>query len=275
MGFFKQHLLLILFILLLIVIQLFSIGKKGENPPNLMSELILNLTYHPQKLVSSATRDVVNAWQNYLYLVKINEENDRLRKEIERMNRERFELDEVQAQNVRLRKLLKLAEDTPYPVISASVIGASPSTLRSQVITMDKGHEDGILRGMPVISHNGLVGRVHLVGGKSSQVLLIADPMSSVDAYVQRTRARGIVRGTGAGCIMNYVEKRTGIKLGDKVISSGKDGFFPKGIRIGVVSAIDAQRALVSADISPYVNFNTLGEILIISETAENLVLNE
>ena len=73
---------------------------------------------------------------------------------------------------------------------------------------------------------------------------LFHHPVSAVDAYIHRTRARGIVKGTGTGCEMDYIEKKSDVSEGDKVISSGKDGFFPKGVVIGTVTSIGSKGSI-------------------------------
>jgi rod shape-determining protein MreC len=205
----------------------------------------------------------------------VNEENKRLREELNALRQEKFELAEIKAQSTRLKKLLDFKDVSPYPVVSANVIGASPSMLRSQVVIVDKGGADGITEGMPVASYDGIVGRILLAGDKSSEVLLITDPVSAVDAYIHRTRARGIVKGVGSGCVMEYIENKSDVSVGDKVISSGKDGFFPKGVIIGTVTDISPSGSFISAGVSPHVDLNSLEEVVIIQKSVNNVVLNE
>ena len=169
----------------------------------------MTLTYYPQKIVFVSTKKVVDTWHGYMDLVQTKEENQRLREELNTLRQERFQLSETQVQNKRLKKLLDFKESTYYPVVSANVIGASPSILRSQVVIVDKGSGDEITEGMPVASYDGIVGRILLTADKNSEVLLITDPVSAIDAYVHRTRARGIVKGTGNGCVMQYIEKKS------------------------------------------------------------------
>ncbi|MCK5392632.1 MAG: rod shape-determining protein MreC, partial [Deltaproteobacteria bacterium] len=118
-------------------------------------------------------------------------------------------------------------------------------------------------------------GRVLSVGDRSSEVLLITDPVSAVDAFIHRTRVRGIVKGTGGGCAMEYIEQNSDISIGDKVISSGKEGFFPKGVIIGTVSNIETKGSFISAQVSPFVDLDSLEEVVIILKTNNNIVLNE
>ena len=275
MGFFKRRTILIVLVLFFIAIQLFSLDLRERNSQNPVAKFVLTLTYYPQKLVSSVTDKVVDAWRDYINLMHVNEENKRLREELNTLRQEKFELAEIKAQNTRLKKLLDFKDLSLYPVVSANVIGASPSILRSQVVIVDKGGADGITEGMPVASYDGIVGRILLVGEKSSEVLLITDPVSAVDAYIHRTRARGIVKGRGSGCVMEYIENKSDVSVGDKVISSGKDGFFPKGVIIGTVTDISPDGSFISAGVSPHVDLNSLEEVVIIQKSVNNVVLNE
>jgi len=275
MGFFKRRTIIVILVLFFLAIQLFSIYQKDKSGDNPLSRFVMTLTYYPQKVVFVSTKKVVDTWHGYMDLVQTKEENQRLREELNTLRQERFQLSEAQVQNKRLKKLLDFKESTYYPVVSANVIGASPSILRSQVVIVDKGSGDEITEGMPVASYDGIVGRILLTADKNSEVLLITDPVSAVDAYVHRTRARGIVKGTGNGCVMQYIEKKSDVSIGDKVISSGKDGFFPKGVIIGTVTDIEADGSFISASISPHVDLNSLEEVVIILKNEDRVVLNE
>lgn len=275
MGFFKRRTILVVLVLFFIAIQLFSLDLRERESKNPAARFVLAITYYPQKLISAVTDSVTGTWRDYIHLVRVNEENKRLREELNALRQQKFELAEVEAQNTRLKKLLDFKDVSPYPVVSANVIGASPSILRSQVVIVDKGRADGITEGMPVASYDGIVGRILLAGDKSSEVLLITDPVSAVDAYIHRTRARGIVKGIGSGCVMEYIENKSDVSVGDKVISSGKDGFFPKGVIIGTVTDISPSGSFISAGISPHVDLNSLEEVVIIQKSVNNVVLNE
>lgn len=275
MGFFKRRAILVVLVLFFIAIQLFSLDLRERKSQNPASRFVLTLTYYPQKLISTVTDKVAGTWRDYIDLVHVNEENKRLHEELNALRQQKFELAEIEAQNTRLKKLLDFKDVSPYPVVSANVIGASPSILRSQVVIVDKGRSDGITEGMPVASYDGIVGRILLAGDKSSEVLLITDPVSAVDAYIHRTRARGIVKGVGNGCVMEYIENKSDVSVGDKVISSGKDGFFPKGVIIGTVTDISPSGSFISAGISPHVDLNSLEEVVVIQKSVNNVVMNE
>lgn len=275
MGFLKRHPILISLVFFFFAIQIFPLTLEGRRAGGPFSRSILNLAYYPQKLVSIITAGIVGLWQGYIDLVGIKEENMRLKTEIKRLRQEKFRLWEAEIQNERLKRLLEFKEASPYPVITASVIAGSPSGLRSQVVIIDRGSRDGISEGMPVTTYEGIVGRVFLVGDRSAEVILITDEISAVDAYIHRTRARGIVKGTGSGCVMEYIEKKSDVSIGDKVISSGRDGFFPKGVVIGTVVGVDIKGGFTNARVYPDVDLNSLEEVLVVLKSPENTVLNE
>ena len=275
MKFLKNRAVLITIILFVIALQLYSLHLRQQKTQNFISGIVLTITYYPQKFVYIVSSKVINTWQDYLDLVNVRQENIRLKEDIAKLRAEKFELAEAQIQNKRLKKLLNFKEIPSYPIVSANVIGGSPSLLRSEVIVVDRGKQDGISQGMSVASSEGIVGKVLTVGYKSSEILLLTDPVSAIDAFVHRTRVRGIVKGAGEGCTMEYIEQNSDISIGDKIISSGKEGFFPKGVIIGTVTDIDTKGSFLSASVSPHVDLESLEEVVIILKTNNNVVLNE
>ncbi len=275
MKFLKNRAVLITIVLFFVSLQLFSLNIREKRSQNFISGIVLTLTYYPQKLVYIVSDKVLNTWQDYMDLVDVRQENIRLKKEVSSLRQDKFELAEQRVQNYRLKKLLDFKESPSYPIVSANVIGGSPSLLRTEVVIVDRGTRDGVSQGMPVASSEGIVGRVLTVGDKSSEVLLITDPVSAVDAFIHRTRVRGIVKGTGSGCTMEYIEQNSDVSIGDKVISSGKEGFFPKGVIIGTVSNLETKGSFISAQVSPFVDLDSLEEVVIILKTNNNIVLNE
>ncbi len=274
MKFLKNRAVLITILFFFVALQLYSLNIREKKSQNFIASLVLTVTYYPQKFIYLISDKVINSWQDYMDLVNVRQENLRLREDIRKLRIEKFELAEAGIQNKRLKKLLDFKEISSSPIVSANVIGGSPSLLRSEVIIVDRGSSDGISPGLPVASMDGIVGKVLTVGESSSEILLLTDPVSAIDAFVHRTRVRGIVKGSGEGCTMEYIEQNSDISVGDKIISSGKEGFFPKGVIIGTVSDIETKGNFLSAKISPLVDLNSLEEVVIILKS-NNIVLNE
>jgi len=131
---------------------------------------------------------------------------------------------------------------------------------------------------MPVVNDEGLIGRVLDVSDRYSRVLLITDQGSAVDAVDQRNRVRGILCGKDAnGCLLKYIRGNLDIKEGDLVISSGKDGIYPKGLRLGVVRAVykDPVDLFQKIDVKPLVRLSALEEVLIIKRVGVGLGVEE
>lgn len=274
MKFLKNRAVLITILLFFVAIQLYSLNIREKKSQNFIAGLVLTVTYYPQKFIYLVSDKVFNSWQDYMDLVNVRQENIRLKEDIRKLRIEKFELAEAGIQNKRLKKLLDFKEIPSSPIVLANVIGGSPSLLRSEVIIVDRGSSDGISRGMPVASMDGIVGKVLTVGESSSEILLLTDPVSAIDAFVHRTRVRGIVKGSGQGCTMEYIEQNSDISVGDKIISSGKEGFFPKGVIIGTVTDIETKGSFLSAKVSPLVDLDSLEEVVIILKS-NNIVLNE
>lgn len=152
------------------------------------------------------------------------------------------ELEEARQENERLRALVEFAEERRFSKLGARVIQRPPSSWEG-VIMVDRGAEDGVEPGMPVISAQGLVGQVAEVSAHSATVRLITDRQSGVAAMVQSSRALGIVRGSiDGGLTLDFLDREFLPQPGDVVITSGLGGVYPKGIVVGDVVTVDDRR---------------------------------
>jgi rod shape-determining protein MreC len=128
-------------------------------------------------------------------------------------------------------------------------------------LLLDRGRSSGVLSGMPVLADRGLVGLVTATTPSAARTMLLVDRRAAVDAVVERSRALGIVRGTGTPSLeFEFLLRGADVKPGDVVLTSGVGGVYPKGLRIGVVEEVSAQkRALVhTARVAPAVDFGQL-----------------
>jgi len=151
-------------------------------------------------------------------------------------------LEEARQENERLRELVDFAEERNLATLGARVIGRPQSTWEG-VITIDRGTEDGVEPGMPVIAAQGLVGQVATVSPRASTVRLITDQQSGVAAMVQSSRVLGVVRGSVSGALsLDFVDRTEAPIEGDVVITSGLGGVYPKGIVIGDVTSVEDRR---------------------------------
>jgi rod shape-determining protein MreC len=197
-------------------------------------------------------------------------DNQRLRERIVELEKERNRLLEAEATNQRLLQMLEFRTQLPAGGITSSVIARSASAWFRSCL-LDKGSVDGIRKGMAVLTPLGALGRVIELTSQTAKVLLITDPNSGVDVIVQRTRARGIVSGSlENGPVMKYVKHGEDIQVGDRLITSGLDGVFPKGMMVGTVTAVRKQTAGLFQQISvlPAVTLDTTEQVLVVSPQA-------
>ena len=131
---------------------------------------------------------------------------------------------------------------------------------------------------MPVVIPEGIAGLVTDVARNYAKILLVIDQNNAVDALIQRTRARGIIKGEPSGRLMlQYVLRKHEIQVGDVVISSGLDGVFPKGIRIGFVREVNKPDSGIFQQlaVTPYADFEKLEEVLVVLDPPEQPELDD
>ena len=147
---------------------------------------------------------------------------------------------ELAAENLRLRQLLNATELLMHSVLVTEVIGVSPNPV-SHTVTVDRGTNDGVYIGQPVLDADGLMGQVYEVYENYSRVLLITDINHALPVQVSRNGLRSIVEGTSDYNLMSlrFVSPTVDIKEGDKLVSSGLGGRFPMGYPVGSVTSID------------------------------------
>jgi len=186
---------------------------------------------------------------------------------VDRLMIENVRLREAELERANLREMLhfKLANPT-YEVLAAEVIGHDPSNLMYYII-IDRGSQDGVANGMPVVTARGLVGRVTAVYPHSARVMLLTDPASSVNALIQSSRATGVVQGQGRrGLTMHYLEQSEQVQVGDIVLTSGLGGNFPKRLVIGQVTSVKRNDVdmFQEVQVQSAVHFDRLEAVLVI-----------
>jgi rod shape-determining protein MreC len=187
------------------------------------------------KVVSAPSRWAgagFGAIQDYVFAGSQNRE---LRQQLADMQRLRDEATQLRNTNARLRAVLGLTIDPPLPMVTAQVITDARGPFANSRLA-DAGSEHGVAIGNPVMSDHGLVGRVVGVTRGASRVLLLTDMSSRTPVMVERTNARAILTGDGgAHPAMAYMRGVDPVKVGDRVLTSGDGGVFPRGLPVGVV----------------------------------------
>jgi rod shape-determining protein MreC len=228
----------------------------------MVSESILPL-FKSLGRVASFADDVI---KEYLLLRQVHNENESLKEQVTSLEQKLIDYQEAYVENLRLRRLLDFRSTIETETIAAQVV-LHDLTGWFQTLMIDKGFRDGVAPDMAVVNDEGVVGRVLDVSDRYARVLLVTDAGSSIDAIIQRNRVRGIVCGKDANtCILKYVRGNLDVQVGDLVVTSGKDGVFPKGLRLGTIQGVyrDPLDLFQRIDVKPVVRLSALEELLIV-----------
>lgn len=215
-----------------------------------------------------------NFWHNYLDLRGARQQNEQLKQEVAQLREEQAAFAEDAAQGRRLEAILGFQQRYIAHTVAAQVIGTSGSD-RSHVLTLDKGYDDGLRSNQAVITPYGIVGKLRDVFPHTSQLLLINDSSSGAGVVLESSRIRGILRGTTGGAVeINNLTEDSRIKPGERVVTSGGDQVFPRGLPVGTIVSIapDPQHQPYTAImIKPAADLSRLEEVLVITDTSSKM----
>jgi rod shape-determining protein MreC len=245
-------------------------NMKSPESQNAMDREIVRIAAPVEVAVATIARGIGDVWDDYVYLVDVKRDSERLSYDNARLRERVHALEQAQVENRQLKRLLQLKDSTPGDSISAQVIGKDfTEFFRVTRIVLDKGARD-VRPHLPVISSDGVVGSVLHVAGDTVDVQLAVDASFGVDVEDERTRARGFVRGTGDparyGCKVEMVDSRDDVEIGDLLVTSGKGRWFPRGIPVARVTKV-IKRELgrdQDVDAAPTVDFSRLDSVLVL-----------
>jgi len=209
-------------------------------------------------------------------LVHAKRENGRLRAELDRLRQQSIQSQADREDNVKFRALLRFIEGPRFPQdyspVNGRVISAAPSDFNQQVL-ISVGSDHGVRRDAPVVTQDGLVGRVTDLTGSAARVMLVTDEESAVPALDQKTGAVGLVRvGQRQGqLILDRVPKEQAVSEGDLIVTAGTQSkaypsLFPRGIVIGKVTSVGQTdtASFKSIQVEPFVNFGSLDQVTVL-----------
>ena len=263
---FSKQTVVVIGVFFLIIANILILSVVGQRyPTSGPGGFTISLLAPFQEAVASSSQFVKGIWRHYFDLVRVSEENDRLTRQLARAQEMKNAWVEARLTNDRLRRLMDIERDYAQQVVYAEVIGRDPTAWFKTVI-INKGAKDQVAVGMPVAVPEGIVGQVVDVSGRYAKVLLLVDQNSAVDAMVQRTRARGLIKGEYADqCRLEYVLRKEEVQVGDVVVTSGLGNVFPKGLRIGEIKDVSGEtnEMFYTISVAPYVDFEKLEELLV------------
>jgi len=263
-----------LFLVLPALVLRASLRAPGETTA--VDEAVLRVSAPLQAGVSWIVEKLGGVWGGYVALVDVEQENDELRAENERLRRDLATMARKAFDVEALEDVAMLKREIPADTIGARVIAASLSpSFRVVRLRIDRGTGE-VDPGMPVISSAGLIGRIQDVYGRHADVLLTTDPRSSVEVVVKRTGGLGILTGTGSpdryACRIEWLERSSDptadvtVKAGDEIFTSGLGGAFPAGLKVGTVRSVSTKDygMFQEVEVAPAVPFSRLRAVLVL-----------
>ncbi|MFO8073629.1 MAG: rod shape-determining protein MreC [Polyangia bacterium] len=277
MSFLSRYKDVIVCILALVIPFFFlKANLKETGQMTTFDRVVLTLSTPIQWAATATAEFVGEIWTDYIYLVDLREENERLRFENRRLRAENVRYLETEQEVRRLRQMLTFRETFPGKLEAARVVGRGTSEqFRVVRLRIDLG--DNVLeKGMPVVTFDGLVGQVSRFVDGYSDVLLSVDRKSHIPVVVQRNGAQGILRGTGEldryTCEVEYLLRSDEVREGDQLFTSGAGGKFPEGILAGRIVSVQRENLglFQKVVVQPAVSFSRLEEVFVITRLPES-----
>ena len=242
-------------------------GATGERKVRVWAQMV---AMPVQSLFSGAGRSGVGFFQYISNLHRASAENEDLRRRLAESEAALREARAARGENERLKALLALRDSSVTKAVAARVIARDPSAWFDSAI-INQGTSAGVEVNMPVVTPDGVVGRVAAASPVSAQVMLLTDERAAAGAAVgqlETSSALGSVRGFGRGGLldMRYVSGLEEVKAGDAVTTTGQDGIYPRGLKIGDVIEVQAGTATKPHEIKvrPSARLNSLSEVAVL-----------
>ena len=277
-AFWAKYRKVLLSLLLLCAPLLFLyVNTKRERDLNPVDRFVLRVSAPVQNATRFVVDGLLDLWEDYVYLRDQRTANRRLSRELHNLGGVQAKLNETTTENERLRKLLDFHQRAPsIKKVPAKIIARSTSPyFRVYRVRIDTGGAP-IENGMPVVTGDGVVGRVRGKYGTYADVQLVADPESSIDVIVQGTRATGFLRGRGESnnyrCRIEHLSLADSVREGDLVVTSGlgQGNRYPKGLVVGRVSHVIRKQFAVAqeVEVTPIVDFSKIEEVFVLMDGA-------
>jgi len=238
----------------------------GARDLPLVSGALLEVAVPVQAALSAPFDFVRGVFRHYVALTDLRTENQQLRSRLAELEEENLQYREALIQSERLERIDKMRGESDLPMLPAEVASRELSPWYRSLL-IDRGRKNDVHAGMPALTEDGVVGLVTAASPHAARVMLLLDRQSAVDALVQRSRTRGIVRGLGTDELeFEYTPGGADVQVGDTVMTSGLGGVYPKGLRIGeVVSATtEGSRLVQRAKLRPAVDFARLEQLFVV-----------
>jgi len=255
----------------LLLFPFFTFVTRGPNgrQPYLVDKGVLAVSSHVQRAFEWVLDGTVSVWRGYAALRGVEAENRALREENQGLKAKALTQDELRGENERLRALVAYADKNQGREVVARVVGVDPSSTR-HFVRIDRGESDGVTAGMAVITPEGVAGYVERATSGWADVILITDATHRMGVRDEHTRARAIAAGTGGKTDLelrlDYALRKDDLTEGDVIVTSGTDGVYPAGLRVGTLSRVEQRGSGMfrAGSIHPAVDPSKLEEVLVL-----------
>jgi rod shape-determining protein MreC len=259
--------LLCLFLLVAPLFSMFIHGRQ-ERSQTALETILIHATAPGQDAMHTAFSSLVAFWKQYIYLVDVEEQNNLMRDEVERLKLMASRAGGLEDENRRLQEMLGFREEhTELRLVSARIIARETSPFFNvSRVKIDRGSEDQVCADMPVMTASGLVGRIEKVSGGFCDVMLLTDSRSKIDAQVPGKGVSGVLVGTGDNLpVFRFPFQKNQLTRGDLLLTTGHDRIFPKGLALGYMASETPKQVGTQLEcaVEPAVRFPSVQEVFV------------
>lgn len=262
---------LLIALIAVVLLALLAVLTSGDRTLSFVESTVGTVLQPVQSFASRASDAIIDFVENVFNTTEADLENQQLKVYVSQLEQSLNEMNSLRAENERLKSLLAYADSTPdLTYVSGSVIGRSQG-IWFDTFTINVGRSQGVEKNMPVVNADGLVGRVSEVGATWSKVIALIDSSMNVSVMVERTRDSGMVRGllqagnSSDTLELYYLPSDSDLMPGDKIVTSGIGGLYPKGLIVGEVTEVSRSSDTQSnAVVQPSVDFRHIEELMVV-----------
>ncbi len=267
----KRVLLVTLAICFLIITGLMFYSSQ-EREKEIWAEKVFNIALYPfQKALYYITAFTTDTWETLNQLAALKRENYQFRQQLSELTTKLSQLEQLKAENERLRDILQFRASSSLELIPTEVVARNPSN-KSATIVIGKGKNHGFTRNMPVITEQGIAGRLLNVEPFSSEVILLTDPRggNSMSGVIERTRELVYIYGGGRKglCLVKSSDLSVKLQTGDRILTAESSLYFPKNILIGYIVEVQESEDGYEqqAYLKPAANFSRMEYVYVVKE---------
>jgi rod shape-determining protein MreC len=264
--------------ILAVVLQVLAISVQVQTSTGtrVVNAVAFGVLSYVELGASRVFGSVRGVWDGYFWLRGTHQENERLKQQVADLELSLQQQQALARRGAELEGLLELRQSTSLKTMAATVIAAD-ATGGFKSVTIDRGSNDGLRANMAIISARGVVGRIvdQPPSMNAAKVQLLIDRSAGAGALVERSNAGGVVVGQEGDppLRMDFVSNLADVKVGDRVVSSGLDGIFPRGFAIGYVEKVsNGAKLYKDIQIRPVVDFAALQSVLVVLDPPPRVV---